>query len=74
MRHFLVRLFVKRHTFKDVFLRCFHQAEENLQAKSLRSFVGRNPGLHGVRLSMSPYREQDWMTNYPLYSVLALFG
>lgn len=25
--------------------------------------------LHGVRLSMSPYREQDWLTNYPLYSV-----
>ncbi len=50
------------------------KAEENLQAKSLRSFVGRNPGLHGVRLSLSPYREQDWLTNYPLYSVLALFG
>lgn len=50
------------------------KAEENLQAKSLRSFVERNPGLHGVRLSMSPYREQEWLTNYPLYSVLALFG
>ena len=48
------------------------KAEENLQAKSLRSFVERNPGLHGVRLSMSPYREQEWMTNYPLYSVLAV--
>lgn len=48
------------------------KAEENLQAKSLRSFVDKNPGLHGVRLSMSPYREQDWMTNYPLYSVLAV--
>ena len=48
------------------------KAEENLQAKSLRSFVDKNPGLHGVRLSMSPYREQDWMTNYPLYSVLVV--
>lgn len=48
------------------------KAEENLQAKSLRSFVEKNPGLHGVRLSMSPYREQDWMTNYPLYSVLVV--
>ena len=45
------------------------KAEENLQAKSLRSFVERNPGLKGVRLSMSPYRDQDWLTNYPLYSV-----
>ena len=48
------------------------KAEENLQAKSLRSFVEKNLGLHGVRLSMSPYREQDWMTNYPLYSVLVV--
>ncbi len=44
------------------------KAEENLRAKSLRSFVSANPGLHGVRLSMSAYREQDWMTNYPLYA------
>ena len=48
------------------------KAEENLQAKSLRSFIDKNPRLHGVRLSMSPYREQEWMTNYPLYSVLAI--
>lgn len=45
------------------------KAEENLQAKSLRSFVERNPGLKGARLSMSPYRDQGWLTNYPLYSV-----
>lgn len=44
------------------------KAEENLRAKSLRSFVSANLGLHGVRLSMSAYREQDWMTNYPLYA------
>ena len=49
-------------------------AEENLQAKSLRSFVERNQGLHGMRLSMSPYREQDWMTNYPLYAVEAVLA
>lgn len=48
------------------------KAEENLQAKSLRVFVERNPGLKGVRLSMSPYRDQDWLTNYPLYSILAI--
>lgn len=48
------------------------KAKENLQAKSLRVFVERNPGLKGVRLSMSPYRDQDWLTNYPLYSILAI--
>lgn len=45
------------------------KAEENLQSKSLRSFIERNKGMHGVRFSMSDYREQDWITNYPLYSV-----
>lgn len=49
------------------------KAEENLQSKSLRAFVERNPGLHGMRLSMSDYREQDWLTNYPLYSIHSLF-
>lgn len=50
------------------------KAEENLQAKSLRMFVERNPGLKGYRFSMSPYREQDWLVNYPLYSVLMILG
>jgi predicted AAA+ superfamily ATPase len=45
------------------------KAEENLQSKSLRSFVENNSSLHGVRFSMSPHREQEWMTNYPLYCV-----
>jgi len=45
------------------------KAEENLQAKSLRLFVERNPQLHGIRFSMARYREQDWLTNYPLYAV-----
>ena len=40
------------------------KAEENLQSKSLRFFVEKNAGLHGVRFSMS-----EWMINYPLYSV-----
>ena len=48
------------------------KAKENLQAKSLRAFVEKNPGLKGVRFSMSPYREQDWLVNYPLYSVQAV--
>ena len=45
------------------------KADENLQSKSLRFFVEKNAGLHGVRFSMSDYRKQEWMINYPLYSV-----
>ena len=30
------------------------KAEENLRAKSLHQFVTERPGVHGVRLSMSP--------------------
>ena len=45
------------------------KAEENLQSKSLLFFVEKNAGLHGVRFSMSDYRKQEWMINYPLYSV-----
>lgn len=45
------------------------KAEENLRAKSLRQFVTDNPGLHGVRFSMSDYREQDWLTNVPLWAL-----
>lgn len=45
------------------------KAEDNLQSKSLRMFVAANDGLRGIRFSMAPYREQEWMTNYPLYAV-----
>ena len=45
------------------------KAEENLRAKSLSAFVARYPSLHALRLSMSDYRDQDWMTNVPLYAV-----
>lgn len=44
------------------------KAEENLRAKSLRQFVLDNPDTKGVRLSMSKYREQDWLINIPLYA------
>lgn len=48
------------------------KAEENLQAKSLRSFVQKYDMEYAVRTSMSDYREQDWMVNYPLYDVGSL--
>jgi predicted AAA+ superfamily ATPase len=45
------------------------KAEENLRAKSLRQFCLEHEGVVGLRISMSPYREQDWMKNIPLYAV-----
>ncbi len=45
------------------------KAEENVHSKSLRTFVSKYPGLKGLRLSMKPYMDQDWMTNKPLYAV-----
>lgn len=48
------------------------KAEENLRAKSLRQFCKEHKGVKGVRISMSPFREQDWMINIPLYAALRL--
>lgn len=50
------------------------KAEENLRAKSLRVFADAHQDINAVRFSMSPYREQDWMTNYPLYAVGECFS
>lgn len=43
------------------------KAEENLKAKSLRSYCEKYKPQNAVRISMSNYRKQDWMTNVPLY-------
>ena len=45
------------------------KAEENLRAKSLRAFKAAHPEVKSVRLSLSGYREQDWMRNVPLYAM-----
>lgn len=50
------------------------KAEENLRSKSLKAFMVKHEDLHAVRFSMSPYRDQGWMTNYPLYAVRATFS
>ncbi|MCD8023557.1 MAG: ATP-binding protein [Lachnospiraceae bacterium] len=47
------------------------KAEENLQAKSLKSYCQKYHPEIAVRTSMSNYREQDWMTNVPLYAIAA---
>lgn len=43
------------------------KAEENLRSKSLRTIYEENNRLRPCRFSMANYREQDWMTNVPLY-------
>ena len=45
------------------------KASENLQAKSLKSFVQKYDTKINVRTSMSNYRENDWVINIPLYSI-----
>lgn len=45
------------------------KAEENLKSQSLHSFVEKHPELKAVRFSMSPYRDQGWMENIPLYAI-----
>lgn len=50
------------------------KAEDNVRAKSLSTFVGNHPSLHGVRFSMADYREQERMTNVPLYALPVYFG
>ncbi|MBO7571428.1 MAG: ATP-binding protein [Bacteroidales bacterium] len=48
------------------------KAEENVRSKSLRTFVVKHPDLKGIRLSMKPYIDQDWMENIPLYAITSL--
>ena len=45
------------------------KAEENLRAKSLKAFCEKYHPACAVRTSMSDYREQEWMTNIPLYNI-----
>lgn len=47
------------------------KAEVNVKSKSLHTFINANPELKGIRYSMLPYKEQEWMTNIPLYACLA---
>ena len=48
------------------------KAEENLQAKSLKSYCKKyNPNI-AIRTSMSDYRKEEWLTNYPLYAISTL--
>ena len=45
------------------------KAAENLQAKSLKSYCLRYKPKYAIRISMSDYRKEDWLTNLPLYAI-----
>lgn len=48
------------------------KAAENLRSKSLRAYCDKFKPVLAVRTSLSGYREQEWMTNLPLYAVMTL--
>lgn len=45
------------------------KAEENLQSKSLRVYYNKYKPDRVIRTSMSNYREENWMTNLPLFAL-----
>jgi predicted AAA+ superfamily ATPase len=49
------------------------KAAENLKAKSLRKF-SETYELHAYRLSLAGFKEQNWLTNIPLYAMSTLFA
>lgn len=48
------------------------KAEENLRAQTLKVYCEKFKPDYAVRTSMSNYREQEWMTNIPLYAISKL--
>ena len=44
------------------------KAEENLRSKSLLQFHLDHPDAKPLRISMSGYRKQEWLTNIPLFA------
>lgn len=45
------------------------KAETNVYSKSLRTFKQKFPDVPCLRFSMLQYKEQEWMTNVPLYGL-----
>jgi len=50
------------------------KAEENLQAKSLKSYIEKHQPTLAVRTSMSAYREEEKFKNIPLYGLVYELG
>jgi uncharacterized protein len=53
---------------KNVVIPIEVKAEENLKSKSLKVFVEKYSSEKGLRISISPFREDGWLTNIPLYA------
>lgn len=45
------------------------KSEENLKSKSLKFYCEKFKPEYAVRTSMSNFREQDWMSNIPLWAI-----
>lgn len=45
------------------------KAEENLKAKSLKVVADNFPETNPIRTSMSDFRQESWMTNFPLFAM-----
>lgn len=45
------------------------KAEENLKAKSLKVFEEKFKTNKATKISMNPFRKEDWVENIPLYAV-----
>ena len=45
------------------------KAETNVRAKSLRQSVADNQAPKAFRISLNAYKEEEWVTNVPLYAV-----
>ena len=50
------------------------KAEVNLQSKSLRSFKEKYKPSMSIRLSMSDFKDEGWLTNLPLYAIGNISG
>lgn len=48
------------------------KAEENLRAKSLRTYYEKYMPKVSVRASMSDYKKEDWLLNLPLWAIETL--
>lgn len=45
------------------------KASRNVRGKSISQYIKGNPGITGLRFSLLNYKEQDWLTNIPLYEI-----
>ena len=50
------------------------KAEENLKAKSLKSYYQKFSPPVSIRTSMSDFRNEGWLTNLPLYAIGEITG